>query len=88
MRKATQAEFHLGADYACVMLPHQNTETALARLYGTSEEVEYYGTLFTKAIPSHHALVAAIELALNQHAAGGITLAGADAMRTALRKAR
>ena len=39
-------QFHKGIDYAVVMLPKQNTETALARLYGRDKEVTKYGNLF------------------------------------------
>ena len=50
MKRNRTAHFHMGADYACVMLEDQTTETALVRLYGTSEEVEYYGRIIESAI--------------------------------------
>lgn len=52
MRKNRTAEFHKGMDYACVMLQEQSTDTALVRLYGTGQEVQYYGDLIARAINS------------------------------------
>lgn len=50
MKRNRTARFHMGTDYACVMLEGQGTDTALVRLHGTSEEVEFYGRLIASAI--------------------------------------
>jgi hypothetical protein len=50
MRKTRKAVFHMGIDYACVILDGQTTDAATVRLYGTSEEVEFYGKLVESAI--------------------------------------
>lgn len=50
MKQNRTAYFHMGVDYARVMLEGQTTDTALVHLYGTSEEIEHYGKLIEKAI--------------------------------------
>ena len=50
MRRDRKAEFHMGIDYAVVMLEGQTTDKALINLYGTSEEVKFYGNLIADAI--------------------------------------
>lgn len=49
-RKERKARFHNGADYAVVMLGDETTENASIYLYGSSEEVIYYGHLIECAI--------------------------------------
>jgi hypothetical protein len=50
MNRNRTAHFHMGDDYACVMLEGQTTESALVILTGSSEEKQYYGSLIETAI--------------------------------------
>ena len=57
MKRDENTTFHMGIDYACVMLPSQTTENPIARIYGTSEEVRHYGERFAHS----GAMLAALE---------------------------
>lgn len=50
MKQNRTAYFHTGDDYSCVMLEGQTTSNPLVRLYGTLEEIKFYGALIEKAI--------------------------------------
>lgn len=61
-KRNRKAAFHLGVDYAVVMLGDENTENATIRLYGTSEEVEFYGKIIEHAINEHAELPMSMRL--------------------------
>lgn len=75
-----ELEFHEGEDYACILRSDDTTDAPLARLFGSDDEIDWFGKLFREA-PGMADILRTLKHRLPEMDDENAPMAGSDAVQ-------